>query len=73
MRGDLQRVSDRVVDAARVPYPQISTILEEIVRSGGKRLRPMLVLLAARAVLGPSVWISMFIFGILLAPAFYRV
>ncbi len=49
MRGDLQRVSDRVVDSARVPYPQISAILEEIVRSGGKRLRPMLVLLAGRA------------------------
>lgn len=49
MRGDLQRVSDRVVDAARVPYPQISAILEDIVRSGGKRLRPMLVLLAGRA------------------------
>ncbi|MGN6218643.1 MAG: dipeptide/oligopeptide/nickel ABC transporter permease/ATP-binding protein [Microbacterium sp.] len=32
----------------------------------------IVVLLAARAVLGPSVWISMFIFGILLAPAFYR-
>jgi len=49
MRGDLQRVSDRVVEAARVPYPQISGILEDIVRSGGKRLRPMLVLLAGRA------------------------
>jgi len=49
MRGDLQRVSDRVVEAASVPYPQISGILEEIVRSGGKRLRPMLVLLAGRA------------------------
>jgi geranylgeranyl pyrophosphate synthase len=49
MRGDLQRVSDRVVESARVPYPQISGILEEIVRSGGKRLRPMLVLLAGRA------------------------
>lgn len=48
MRGDLQRVSDRVVEAARVPYPQISPILEAIVTSGGKRLRPMLVLLAAR-------------------------
>ncbi len=48
MRGDLQRVSDRVVDAARVPYPEISAILEEIVRSGGKRLRPLLVLLAGR-------------------------
>lgn len=49
MRADLQRVTDRVVDAARVPYPEISPILEDIVRSGGKRLRPMLVLLAGRA------------------------
>jgi len=32
----------------------------------------IVVLLAARAVLGPSVWISMLIFGVLLAPAFYR-
>jgi peptide/nickel transport system permease protein len=32
----------------------------------------IVVLLAARAVLGPSVWISMLIFGILLAPAFFR-
>jgi geranylgeranyl pyrophosphate synthase len=49
MRGDLHRVTDRVADAARVPYPVISTILEDIVRSGGKRLRPLLVLLAARS------------------------
>ncbi|KAA9107696.1 dipeptide/oligopeptide/nickel ABC transporter permease/ATP-binding protein [Microbacterium rhizomatis] len=32
----------------------------------------MVVLLAARAVLGPSVWISMVIFGIILAPAYFR-
>ena len=32
----------------------------------------IVVLLAARAVLGPSLWIIMVIFGILLAPAFYR-
>jgi peptide/nickel transport system permease protein len=32
----------------------------------------IVVLLAARAVLGPSLWTIMFIFGILLAPAFYR-
>lgn len=32
----------------------------------------IVVLLAARAVLGPSVWLAMFIFGILLAPAYYR-
>ncbi len=32
----------------------------------------IVVLLAARAVLGPSVWLSMVIFGILLAPAYFR-
>ncbi|QKJ20617.1 dipeptide/oligopeptide/nickel ABC transporter permease/ATP-binding protein [Microbacterium hominis] len=32
----------------------------------------IVILLAARSVLGPSVWISMLIFGLLLAPAFYR-
>ncbi|MFS0734999.1 dipeptide/oligopeptide/nickel ABC transporter permease/ATP-binding protein [Microbacterium sp. 1P10UB] len=32
----------------------------------------IVVLLAARAVLGPSVWLSMLIFGILLSPAFFR-
>jgi ABC-type dipeptide/oligopeptide/nickel transport system ATPase component/ABC-type dipeptide/oligopeptide/nickel transport system permease subunit len=32
----------------------------------------IVVLLAARAVLGPSLWFSMAIFGVLLSPAFYR-
>lgn len=32
----------------------------------------LVVLLAARAVLGPSVWIAMLIFGVLLSPAYYR-
>ncbi len=32
----------------------------------------MVVLLAARAVLGPSVWLAMLVFGVLLAPAFNR-
>jgi len=32
----------------------------------------IVVLLAARAVLGPSLWNVMIIFGVLLAPAFYR-
>ncbi|NTV39772.1 MAG: dipeptide/oligopeptide/nickel ABC transporter permease/ATP-binding protein [Demequinaceae bacterium] len=32
----------------------------------------IVVLLAARAVLGPSMWTAMSVFGILLAPAFYR-
>jgi peptide/nickel transport system permease protein len=32
----------------------------------------IVVLLAARAVLGPSVWLSMAIFGVLMSPAFFR-
>ena len=36
-------------------------------------LNAIVILLAARAVLGPSILISMAIFGILIAPAFYRV
>ena len=35
-------------------------------------LPAIVVLLAARAVLGPSLWTMMTIFGVLLAPAFYR-
>ncbi len=32
----------------------------------------IVVLLAARAVIGPSMWLSMAIFGVLISPAFYR-
>ncbi|GAA0993875.1 dipeptide/oligopeptide/nickel ABC transporter permease/ATP-binding protein [Subtercola frigoramans] len=32
----------------------------------------IMVLLAARAVFGPTIWLAMVIFGILLAPAFFR-
>jgi ABC-type dipeptide/oligopeptide/nickel transport system ATPase component/ABC-type dipeptide/oligopeptide/nickel transport system permease subunit len=35
-------------------------------------LPAVIVLLAARAALGPSVWFSMAIFGLLLSPAFFR-
>ena len=35
-------------------------------------LPAIVVLLAARAVLGPSIWMIMVIFGVLLSPAFYR-
>jgi ABC-type dipeptide/oligopeptide/nickel transport system ATPase component/ABC-type dipeptide/oligopeptide/nickel transport system permease subunit len=35
-------------------------------------LPPMLVLLASRAVLGPTVWALMIILGVLAAPSFYR-
>jgi peptide/nickel transport system permease protein len=33
----------------------------------------IVVLLAARSVLGPSIWTAMVIFGVLMSPAFYRV
>ena len=33
----------------------------------------IMVLLAGRSVLGPSIWSAMIIFGILMSPAFYRV
>lgn len=32
----------------------------------------MVVLLAVRSVIGPSLWTAMFVFGILLSPAYYR-
>jgi peptide/nickel transport system permease protein len=32
----------------------------------------IVVLLAARTVLGPSLWLAMAVFGVLLSPAFYR-
>lgn len=35
-------------------------------------LPAMVILLAARAVVGPSVWFAMLIFGVVLAPAYFR-
>ena len=35
-------------------------------------LPAIVVLLAARSVLGPSLWMSMAIFGVLISPAFFR-
>ena len=35
-------------------------------------LPTIIVLLAARAVVGPSLWTSMLIFGVMLSPAFFR-
>jgi geranylgeranyl pyrophosphate synthase len=48
MRADMASVSERVADAARVRYDEVSPFLEQIVQAGGKRLRPLLLLLAAR-------------------------
>jgi len=49
-------------------FDNVSTWFTTLVMS----LPGIVVLLAARAVLGPSVWISMIIFGVILSPAFYR-
>lgn len=57
---DLDHVEQRVRGAANVEYPVLGDILNAIVDAGGKRLRPVLLLLAAKpfaydiAVLAPA-------------------
>lgn len=48
LRGDLEQVEVRLHQAANVDYPLVSDFLEGIITSGGKRLRPILLLLGAR-------------------------
>ena len=54
MKPDLDLVEQRLLDASRVEYPIVSTMLEAIVAGGGKRLRPLLLLLASRAFNKPT-------------------
>ena len=49
MRADLERVETRVEQAATLDYPLASGLVLDIVRAGGKRLRPLMLLLAGRA------------------------
>ena len=49
MRDELDRVDERVAAAARVEFPLVATMVNEIISAGGKRLRPLLLLLSARA------------------------
>lgn len=49
MRSELDRVDARVEQAATLDYPLASGLVLDIVRTGGKRLRPLLLLLAGRA------------------------
>jgi ABC-type dipeptide/oligopeptide/nickel transport system ATPase component/ABC-type dipeptide/oligopeptide/nickel transport system permease subunit len=49
-------------------FDSVSSWLTSIVMA----LPAVIVLLAARAALGPSIWVSMAIFGVLLSPAFFR-
>ena len=48
MRPDLQRVEDRLLAETALEFPIVSEILQALVRAGGKRLRPLLLLLAAK-------------------------
>lgn len=49
MRADLERVNARVLQVAQVDYPAASSLVNDIVAAGGKRLRPMVLLLAGRS------------------------
>lgn len=48
LSGDLARVEDRLRRSAQVEFPVLGDLLQAIVESGGKRLRPILLLLSAR-------------------------
>ena len=49
MQPDLDRVEETLVESAQIDYPIVNAMLRAIVSGGGKRLRPILLLLAARA------------------------
>ncbi len=48
MAGDLGMVDRRLAEAARVDYPMVSPLVESLINTGGKRLRPLLLLLASK-------------------------
>lgn len=49
MREDLDLVRERVAEAAHVDFPIVSGMVRDIVQAGGKKLRPLLLLLAGKA------------------------
>jgi len=49
MQPELFRVENRVSEAARFDFPLVSSLVLDIVQAGGKRLRPLVLLLSARA------------------------
>jgi len=49
MRPDLLLVEERLEAAARIDYPVVADLILGLVRAGGKRLRPLILLLAGRA------------------------
>ncbi len=49
MQAELRLVDERVARAARIDFPLVSRLVADLVRARGKRLRPILLLLAARS------------------------
>jgi geranylgeranyl pyrophosphate synthase len=49
MRPDLLLVQSKLEEVVRIDYPGIADLVLGLVRSGGKRLRPLILLLAGRA------------------------
>ena len=52
MRPDLLLVQSRLEEAVRIDYPGVADLVLGLVRAGGKRLRPLILLLAGRAFTG---------------------
>jgi geranylgeranyl pyrophosphate synthase len=48
-QNDLELVEQRLLQAARIDYPVVSSLVTGLVATGGKRLRPLLLLLASKA------------------------
>ncbi len=49
MQADLAKVEARLVAAATIDFPIVSGMVQDLVKAGGKRLRPLVLLLAGRA------------------------
>jgi geranylgeranyl pyrophosphate synthase len=49
MRPDLLLVEERLEKAAQIDFPMVTDLVLDLVRAGGKRLRPLILLLAGRA------------------------
>ena len=52
MKPDLDLVEKQLLESARVEHPIVEKMLQDMVKSGGKRLRPLLLLLVSRALGG---------------------
>jgi geranylgeranyl pyrophosphate synthase len=49
MRPDLLLMQSRLEEAVRIDYPGLADLVLDLVRAGGKRLRPLVLLLSGRA------------------------